>query len=268
MSSGGKLYTTESGQLFHAGKIAICLVGLPARGKTHLSVSLCRYLTWLGLTCKAFHLGDYRRKRLQGADMPDDYFFFHSSEWTYLSYLRCSNSSRDVSDDTRVLRDQVAGDCMRDILEFMSRKGENGQIVIYDAVNASISVRSRLHQEFSQAGIQTIFVESVCTDNKIIQANVRNVKVTSPDYEGWESQRAVEDYLRRITAKIPHYEEMSREKEPNLSWVKMINIGERMVVNKGSSALKGQSVKAQGNFGYLGASPDGYRAVLIFQVRE
>lgn len=82
MSSGGRLYETESGQLFHAGKIAICLVGLPARGKTHLSVSLCRYLSWLGVTCQAFHLGDYRRKWLKGEELPDDYFYIDGSKWS------------------------------------------------------------------------------------------------------------------------------------------------------------------------------------------
>lgn len=69
------LYTTSSGLLWHAGKILIVLVGLPARGKTHISRALERYLRWNGVTTEVFSLGDYRRKTLGHAkDLPSDYF--------------------------------------------------------------------------------------------------------------------------------------------------------------------------------------------------
>ena len=38
------------------------MVGLPARGKTYIAKKLCRYLKWLGLNCKVFNVGEYRRK--------------------------------------------------------------------------------------------------------------------------------------------------------------------------------------------------------------
>ena len=69
------LYTTESGLLFHAGKILVLTVGLPARGKTHISRALERYLRWTGVKIVVVSLGDYRRKILGSAGkLPSDYF--------------------------------------------------------------------------------------------------------------------------------------------------------------------------------------------------
>jgi 6-phosphofructo-2-kinase len=69
------LYTTASGLLFHAGKILVVTVGLPARGKTHISRALERYLRWMGVKTQVVSLGDYRRKILGGTKkVPYDYF--------------------------------------------------------------------------------------------------------------------------------------------------------------------------------------------------
>ena len=69
------LYTTASGLLFHAGKILVVTVGLPARGKTHISRALERYLRWAGIKTQVISLGDYRRKTIGGAQkLPPDYF--------------------------------------------------------------------------------------------------------------------------------------------------------------------------------------------------
>jgi len=69
------LFTTASGLLFHAGKIIVLAVGLPARGKTHISRALERYLRWMGIKTQVVSLGDYRRRLLGGAQkLPPDYF--------------------------------------------------------------------------------------------------------------------------------------------------------------------------------------------------
>lgn len=74
------LYTTASGLLWHAGKILIVTVGLPARGKTHISRALERYLRWMGVKTQVVSLGDYRRKTLGGAHkLPSDYFTLGTS---------------------------------------------------------------------------------------------------------------------------------------------------------------------------------------------
>ncbi|KAI9793401.1 MAG: hypothetical protein M1816_000293 [Peltula sp. TS41687] len=204
-----QLYSTESGRLFHAGRIVIVTVGLPARGKTHISVALTRYLRWLGVKTRAFHLGDYRRTTVgPGRDVPDDYFFVNASPSSVL------------------LRQKIMKKCREDIYHFLNV--ENGQIAIYDAVNAMSSGRKALAKEFNQNHVQTIFIESACDDERIIEDNVRNVKISSPDYVGWNADDAVKHYLARITAKIPYFETME---EPDLNYIKMINAGERVTVN-------------------------------------
>ncbi|KAL8680557.1 MAG: hypothetical protein Q9186_003248 [Xanthomendoza sp. 1 TL-2023] len=217
-----QLYSTESGRLFHSGRIAIATVGLPARGKTHISVALARYLRWLGVKTRVFHLGDYRRENVgRGQSIPEDYFFVNASASSVL------------------LRQKILKRCRDDIYHFLNH--ENGQIAIYDAVNPLAAGRRSLVKEFakhdvevSQAGepgglslmkFKTLFIESACTDERIIEEN----------YVGWSSEDAVKHYLSRMSAKIPHFETME---EPELNYIKMFNAGERLTINNC-------------NFGYL-----------------
>jgi hypothetical protein len=207
-----QLYSTESGRLFHAGRIAIATVGLPARGKTHTSVALARYLRWLGVKTRIFHLGDYRRGIVgPGKDVPDDYFFVNASASSVL------------------LRQKILKKCREEIYHFLNH--ENGQVAIYDAVNPLAAGRRSLAKEFAKHNIKMLFIESSCDDQRIIEENVRSVKISSPDYVGWEEADAVKHYLNRMSAKIPHFETME---EAELDWIKMINAGERLIVNNNS----------------------------------
>ena len=50
-----------------AVKHVICMVGLPARGKTYISTKLARYLNWIGIGTKVFNVGQYRRQATREA---------------------------------------------------------------------------------------------------------------------------------------------------------------------------------------------------------
>ncbi|KAJ5822884.1 Bifunctional 6-phosphofructo-2-kinase/fructose-2 6-bisphosphate 2-phosphatase [Penicillium robsamsonii] len=207
-----QLYSTESGRLFHSGRIVIITVGLPARGKTHISVALARYLRWLGVKTRIFHLGDYRRATIPfGEDMPDDYFYVNATAKSVL------------------LRQKIVRKCREDIYHFLNH--ENGQIAIYDAVNPLASGRRSLAKEFAKHDIETLFIESWCDDERIIEENVRRVKISSPDYVSWKSEDAVKHYLNRIYSRIPQFQTME---EKDLNYIKMINAGERLIVNNRS----------------------------------
>ncbi|EDN93223.1 hypothetical protein SS1G_09089 [Sclerotinia sclerotiorum 1980 UF-70] len=120
-----QLYSTESGRLFHSGRIAIVLVGLPARGKT------------LGVKTRIFHLGDYRRATMgPGQDVPDDYFFINASAASVM------------------LRQKILKKCREDIYAWLNH--ENGQVAIYDAVNPLSGGRRSLAKEFAKHDVQFV----------------------------------------------------------------------------------------------------------------
>lgn len=211
--SPAQLYSTESGRLFHAGKICICLAGLPGRGKTHLSVSLTRYLRWLGVKTQLFHLGDYRRATANEVEdeLDKDLFVPHENEY----------------------RVKMVNSCLNDILNFF--RHDKGQVVIYDAVNAFPEQRLELHNKFAELNIQTLFIESLVTDDSIILKNMEEAARLSPDYQNWDYEKAYKDYSDRIKYLTPFYKDMSdADNANNLSYIKFINFGERIELHNSS----------------------------------
>ncbi|KAK1760778.1 6-phosphofructo-2-kinase-domain-containing protein [Echria macrotheca] len=204
-----QLYSTMSGRLFHSGRIAIVMVGLPARGKTHICVSMARYLAWLGVKTRIFHLGDYRRATVgEGGHVPQDYFYPNASPASVM------------------LRQKILKKCREDIYGWLNH--ENGQVAIYDAVNPTASGRRSLAKEFAKHDVQTLFVESYVDDEEILKENARNVKISSPDFAGMDPDEAAERYLQRIQTKIPVFETMN---ESDLNYVKMTNAGQSFFYN-------------------------------------
>jgi len=85
-------------------RLALVLVGLPARGKTFTSRKLARYLRWLGHTTKHFNVGNYRRE-ISGKEMDATFFDSQNQE--------CTRT-----------RDLAARLCMEDMLRWMEGGGQ------------------------------------------------------------------------------------------------------------------------------------------------
>lgn len=152
------LYTTASGLLFHAGKILVVTIGLPARGKTHISRALERYLRWMGVKTQVVSLGDYRRKTLGGAQkLPPDYFTLGKHLFLRRdSYSDClSGPSGEKSTETMELRKKVSDGCEKLIWDFFEG---GGQVVIYDANNGTRKARHTLAEKFDKEGIHVVML--------------------------------------------------------------------------------------------------------------
>ncbi|KAJ8657907.1 hypothetical protein O0I10_006435 [Lichtheimia ornata] len=199
-----QLYKTASGRLFHAGAVAIITVGLPARGKTHVSRSLCRYLRWLGVPTRVFSVGNYRRERM--GSIPNDWF--------------------DPSNiDAINAREKIAEDCLDDMINWLH---DGGQVGIYDGNNVTEARRREIRDKLLSHDITPLFIESICTKPEIVYANIRSVKISSPDYVGWDPEEAVQDYKHRIERLEQHYETIS---DTSLPFVKLLNVGEQIIMN-------------------------------------
>ena len=65
-------------------------------------------------------------------------------------------------------------------------------------MNPTEEHRQKWKETFEQHGIQTIFIESLCDDQEIIEQNVRSVKISSPDVPSLSIP------LERTSSRIPH----------------------------------------------------------------
>lgn len=220
------LYQTQSGRLFNAGRILIATVGLPGRGKTHLSHAIQRYLRWLGVRCCVFSLGDIRREVVGPAmELPQDYF---------------GPGTKDPH--TEQMRRTVIERTESEILAFYAN---GGQVAIYDASNSSRTRRFCVRDLFESHGVQVMFIESLCDDERIIEENVRGVWRSSPDYYNIPFEDALANFKHRIELHELQYEPIVA---PTFTHVQVQNLGMRMVVNNVVGYLQNRIVFFLMNF--------------------
>uniref|UniRef100_A0A8C8DR10 6-phosphofructo-2-kinase/fructose-2,6-bisphosphatase 2 n=1 Tax=Oryzias sinensis TaxID=183150 RepID=A0A8C8DR10_9TELE len=190
----------------------IVMIGLPARGKTYMSKKLTRYLNWIGVPTKVFNLGVYRREAVRSYKSYD--FFRHDNE------------------EAMKIRKQCALVALQDVKSYLTEEG--GQIAVSLCFSFQITpLHEGIFQFYKQIPFSVFFVESVCDDPDVIAANILEVKVSSPDYPERHRERIVDDFLKRIECYKVTYQPLDPDDyDRDLSFIKVINVGRRFLVNR------------------------------------
>ncbi|XP_014464623.2 6-phosphofructo-2-kinase/fructose-2,6-bisphosphatase 2 isoform X2 [Alligator mississippiensis] len=189
----------------------IVMIGLPARGKTYMSKKLTRYLNWIGVPTKVFNLGVYRREAVKSYKSYD--FFRHDNK------------------EAMEIRKKCALVALEDVKAYLLE--ECGQIAVFDATNTTRERRDLILNFAKENAFKVFFVESVCDDPDVIAANILEVKVSSPDYPERNRENVMDDFLKRIECYKVTYQLLDPDDyDKDLSFIKVINVGQRFLVNR------------------------------------
>ncbi|XP_061430210.1 6-phosphofructo-2-kinase/fructose-2,6-bisphosphatase 3-like isoform X2 [Lethenteron reissneri] len=190
--------------------MVIVMVGLPARGKTYIAKKLTRYLNWIGLPTKVFNVGQYRREAMKTYKSHE--FFLADNE------------------EGLKIRRQCALAALRDVKQYLSEEG--GQIAVFDATNTTRERRDMIMAFCKEHCYKAFFVESLCDDPEVVANNILDVKVNNPDYKDHSKEEALQDFHRRIECYRAMYQPLAEKHDNGLSFIKVINVGERFLVNR------------------------------------
>ena len=198
------------------GPVVLVMVGLPARGKSYTARKVARYFNWLGYRARVFNVGEYRRHNL-GAGQSHTFFDPHNVEGARA-------------------RREMAHAALHDLLQWI---GGGGEVAIYDATNSTRARRAWVRQVCQDAGVRVVFLEIACEDEAIIEASIRRTKVTSPDYVGRDPDDAAADFRARIAHYAESYEPVD---DPDQSFIRIVDVGRQIVVNRIQGYLPGRLV--------------------------
>lgn len=198
----------------------IAMVGLPARGKTYIAKKLSRYLNWIGINTKVFSVGEYRRNATEAYK---NHEFFDPN-----------------NKEAMAIRGKCALDALEDMCKWLEQGGE---VAVYDATNAAFERRKLIHDIICKKfGCKLFFVESVCDDPNIIEANLKEVKVHSPDYRNKNVEDALLDFMFRIEHYKKVYQSLDENVEKNYSFIQIYNAGHKVFVHRHEGHIQSRIV--------------------------
>ncbi|XP_078595003.1 6-phosphofructo-2-kinase/fructose-2,6-bisphosphatase 1-like isoform X14 [Branchiostoma floridae x Branchiostoma japonicum] len=188
----------------------IVMVGLPARGKTYMSKKLTRYLNWIGVKCRVFNVGEYRRSAVK--------------EYKKFDFFDPENK------EAMKIRKVFCEQAMEDMIGWLEGEGD---VAVFDATNTTRE-RRQLVLDYCQQekNFKVFFIESMCDDPEVVAENVKEVKVNSPDYRNMNKDEAMRDFLERIRMYQKSYEPLDTQHDKEKSFIQVHNVGQRFLVNQ------------------------------------
>lgn len=258
-SPDGRISSVDVGS-----KLVIVMVGLPARGKSYITNKLARYLNWLQHDCRVFNVGNTRRKDKEHnagpeADpLPDTNTPNNESSQQLpqqpdhdkeLSTHKADFFSPDNKSST-VLREKWAMDTLDQLLNYVI--DGPGSVGIFDATNSTKQRRLKILKKIKQRSaneLKVLFLESICSDPSLIESNIR-LKLSGPDYREIDSEVALRDFVGRLANYEKAYQTLdeSEEETPGFQYVKMIDVGKKVVSYNILGFLASQTVYFLLNF--------------------
>jgi predicted kinase len=183
------------------GKLLICVIGLPARGKTYIARKVARYLRWINYRTRVFCLARYRQDKY-GHKQAAEFFDTANKEYTSsrMELLACA---------------------LDDSVGYLNRGGE---VAILDGTNVTEARRNAIRERLQREdGYEILWIESICEDPQVIAHNVAQLREASPDYV------ADHDFERRIAFYKIDYVHV-REEEG--SYAKVFDAGRKLELNR------------------------------------
>lgn len=142
--------------------------------------------------------------------------------------------------DNFKLRELAAQNAIKDIVNFFTK--EDGSVAVFDATNSTRKRRKWLKDICEKNNIQPMFLESWSNDHELIINNAKDIGSTSPDYENFEPHVAEADFLERIRQYERFYEPLDPQKDKDMTFIKLVNIIEEVVINKIRTYLESRIV--------------------------
>ncbi|KAI0479049.1 6-phosphofructo-2-kinase [Xylariaceae sp. FL0804] len=232
-------------------KLVIIMVGLPARGKSYITKKLRRYLCWLQHDTTIFNVGNRRRINanflspvknrqenpmdapreaaevtLNGADAIPDSPKEQPSNGGVADHSAKFFDPKNA--EASKLREAMAMSTLDELLDYLLSGG--GSVGILDATNSTIDRRQRLfsHIKAREPKIGILFIESVCEDPELLEANMR-LKLSGPDYRGKDPVKSLADFKERVKAYESAYVPLGDyEERHGMQYIKMIDVGKKL----------------------------------------